>query len=177
MTKHHVLTMLPKFFCLRLLTWKQKLIHSFFNDVNVELWWVPWPTHSCNRSRYTTHLILLSVVFLTTMVFDNVSSFLLYVSALHTSLARVQGFSLMVATHNSTVLKVNGTTEDIFICNSFKSKIFVSSHKKEVFFNHFHNLHFHNLVYLQDPGCALYVQPLKQPQENYQIYTLKDNLS
>ena len=38
-----------------------------------------------------------------------------YSRALHTSLARVQGFSLIVTTHNCTALKVNGMTEDIFI--------------------------------------------------------------
>ena len=38
-----------------------------------------------------------------------------YPSALHISLARVQGFLLMVTTHNFTTLKENGMTEDIFI--------------------------------------------------------------
>ena len=41
-----------------------------------------------------------------------------YPSALHTSLACVQGFSLMVTMHNSTELKENGITEDIFIYTS-----------------------------------------------------------
>ena len=41
--------------------------------------------------------------------------FFSYLNVLHTSLARVQGFSLMVATHNSSALKANGMTEDIFI--------------------------------------------------------------
>ena len=36
-----------------------------------------------------------------------------YSSALHTSLAHAQGFSLMVARHNSPALKVNCITEDI----------------------------------------------------------------
>ena len=43
-----------------------------------------------------------------------------YLSALHTSLARVQVFSLMVTTHNSTALKANRMTEDV--CNSCWSK-------------------------------------------------------
>ena len=43
-------------------------------------------------------------------VFDVSAS---YSSALHTSLARVQGFSLVTTTHNSTALKVNGMTGDI----------------------------------------------------------------
>ena len=44
-------------------------------------------------------------------------------------------------------------------------------------FNHFHNPHFQALVHRQDLSCALYAQPLKQAQEPYQTYTLKDNLS
>ena len=54
-------------------------------------------------------------------VFDNFAS---YSSALHTSLAWTQGFSLIVTTHNSTALKENGTMKDIFICSSFWSKNF-----------------------------------------------------
>ena len=45
--------------------------------------------------------------------------FLLYFSALHTFLARVQGFSLIATMHNSTAFKVRGVTKDIFICSSF----------------------------------------------------------
>ena len=66
--------------------------------------------------------MLLGVVFLTRVIVDNVSSFLLYPRALHVSLARVLDFSLMVTTNNSTVLKVNSMTEDIFICIFFWSK-------------------------------------------------------
>ena len=40
---------------------------------------------------------------------------LLQFNSLRTSLACVQGFSLMVTTHNSTALKENSITEDIFI--------------------------------------------------------------
>ena len=46
-----------------------------------------------------------------------------------------------------------------------------------ILFNHFHNPHFHGLVHRQSLTCSPYVQPLKQAQENYQTYTLKDNLS
>ena len=35
----------------------------------------------------------------------------------------------------------------------------------------------HLQVHRQDLSCSLYAQPLKQAQENYQKYTLKDNLS
>ena len=54
-------------------------------------------------------------------------------SALHSSLARVQGFSLMVTTHNSTELKGDGMTEDIFIYIFFWVRKFlyaVTRHKK-----------------------------------------------
>ena len=141
MRKHHVTTMLPKFFCLGLLTWKQKFIHSFIIDVNVELLLVFSPIHRCNLSRYTTQLILLGSG--RSFLYYNdfwkcLQFFLLYFSALHTSLARLEGFSLIVTTHNSTTLKVNGMTEDVFICSSFWSTIFlypVTRHKKELFVN------------------------------------------
>ena len=55
--------------------------------------------------------------------------YLLYSSALQTSLARVQGFSLMVTTHNSTALKENGMTEDILFVVLFSQNIFVSGHQ------------------------------------------------
>ena len=42
------------------------------------------------------------------------TGFLLYCSVLQTSLAQVQGLSLIVTAHNSTALKENGITEDIF---------------------------------------------------------------
>ena len=45
-------------------------------------------------------------------VFDVFES---YYSSLYFSLTRVQGFSLMITIHNSTALKENGMTEDIFI--------------------------------------------------------------
>ena len=48
-----------------------------------------------------------------------------YSSALHTFLARVQGFLLTVTTHNSTALKTNGMTEGIFIYTSFGVKNFL----------------------------------------------------
>ena len=49
------------------------------------------------------------------MMFAVFGVFATYSSALHTSLVRVQGFSLMITTHNYTALKENGMTEDIFI--------------------------------------------------------------
>ena len=75
--------------------------------------------------------MLLGVVFLTRVIVDNVSSFLLYPRALHVSLARVLDFSLMVTTHNSTVLKVNSMTEDIFVCIFFGQKVLVSGRQTQ----------------------------------------------
>ena len=49
-----------------------------------------------------------------------------YFNALHTSLAKIQSLSLMVTTHNSTALKVNGMTEDIFFSSCLWRNICVS---------------------------------------------------
>ena len=54
-----------------------------------------------------------------------------YSSALHTSLARVQGFSLMITTHNSTALKVNGMTEDILFVVLFAQRVFASGYQTQ----------------------------------------------
>ena len=84
-----------------------------------------WPIDWCTCSMYTAHLILLSDIFWAAVGLYDVCSFDVfasYSSALHTSLARVQGFSLMIKTHNSAALKLNGMTEDIFI---YRSKIFL----------------------------------------------------
>ena len=59
------------------------------------------------------------------------------------------------------------TCEDILFVVLFGQKTFVSGHKKEVVFS---------LVHQQGLSCSLYAQPLKEAQENYQRYTLKDNL-
>ena len=85
---------------------------------------------------YTAHLILLRDIFSAAVGLYDVYSFWCFCinsSTLHTSLARVQGFSLMVTTHNSTALKVNGMTEDILFVVLFGQKIFVSCHKKSFF--------------------------------------------
>ena len=55
-----------------------------------------------------------------------------YSIVLHTSLARVQGFSLTLTTHNSTALRENGMTEDILIYTSLEvKKCFVSGHQTQ----------------------------------------------
>ena len=119
--------MLSEVFCYRLLTSKNQFVHTFLIDVNIIFLWILWPIDWCNRSGHIAHLILLGIIFRPDMSFYDMSCFLLYSSALHTSLARVQGFPLMITTHNSTALKKNGMTEDIFICSSFWSKNFLSS--------------------------------------------------
>ena len=90
--------------------------------------------------------------------------FLLYSSALQASLARVQGFSLMVTTQNSTALKVNSMTEDIFIYNSFSIKKFlhpVTRYKKAYVYAHnfsvsfFSSYDIHQSQYLD--GCQVIV--------------------
>ena len=62
-----------------------------------------------------------------------------YSIALHTSLARFQGFLFMVTTHNSTALKENGMKEDIFNFSSFRSKIFVSGRQTQKVHVYNHN--------------------------------------
>ena len=54
-----------------------------------------------------------------------------YPSALHTSLARVQGFSLMITMHNSTALKVNGMTEDILFVVLFGQRVFACGYQTQ----------------------------------------------
>ena len=54
-----------------------------------------------------------------------------YSSALHTSLVPVQGFSLMVTTHDSTALKTNGMTEDILFLVLLGQKMFASGHQTQ----------------------------------------------
>ena len=48
-----------------------------------------------------------------------------YSSVLHTSVARIQDFSLMVTSHKSTALKETGMTEDIFIKFRAPAKLFL----------------------------------------------------
>ena len=73
------------------------------------------------------------------MIFDNVCSFLVYFSALHISLVGVQDFSLIVTTHNSTALKINGMTEEILFAVLFGQEIFVSGHQTQKSHVYAHN--------------------------------------
>ena len=72
-------------------------------------------TYDCNFLYYKGVLQRCLTISATLVAFP-------YLIALHTSLARVHVFSLMVTTHNSTALKANAMTEDIFVCNSCWSK-------------------------------------------------------
>ena len=134
MRKQHIAGMSSEVFCLWLLTWKYFLIHPFLIDVIVIFSGVLRPIHEVRFRNELDQLILMSVIFSTTKVLYNISSLggLAISRCPENSLARVQGFSLMVTTHNSTALKENGMADDIFIFNSFWVKIFfVSGHQKQ----------------------------------------------
>ena len=80
------------------------------------------------------------------------------------------------------ILQLNAELKDSsFLFRFGQKKIYIRSpdtkNSEKKFFNHFHNLHFHDLVHRQDLSCSLYAQPLKQAQVNCQRHTLKDNLS
>ena len=127
MREQHIATIYSEFFCFWLLAWKQQLIHSFLISVNIIFLRILEPIDWCICSMYTAHLILMSDIFWAAVglydvaVFDVFAS---YSSTLHTSLERIQGFSLMVTTHNSTTLKVNDMTEDILFVVLFPPKKF-----------------------------------------------------
>ena len=127
MRKQHIAAVSPEVFCLWLLTWKYYLIHPLFFDVIVVfsrvLGSIVWG--AC--SRHLDQLPLMSEIFRVDMSFLTwaVLVALPYSSVLHTSLARIQGFSLMVTSHKSTALKETGMTEDIFIKFRAPAKLFL----------------------------------------------------
>ena len=112
-------------------------MHPFLIDVIVIFSRVLGPIQEGHHGGELDQLMLLVVVFSAAKGLYKINGlFDIYSSALHTSLARIQGFSLIVTTHKSTALNVNGMTEDAFIYNSFWSKKFfylVSRHKEEAF--------------------------------------------
>ena len=91
------------------------LIHALFIDVNIVFLRVFWPIHGLPRCGETTHLITWAQFFQLQKAFTVLAVFFLYSRALHTSLARVHGFSFMVTTHDLTALKKNEITENIFV--------------------------------------------------------------
>ena len=124
--EQHNTTMLPKSFCFWLLTGKQELIHPFLTGVNIVFLWILCPIR---RFRFRNEPVncYLWVWFSWLQRCLTISAALValpYSIVLHTSLARVQDFSLMVTMHNSTALKENDMAEDIFVCSSFWSKNF-----------------------------------------------------
>ena len=119
--KQHIAAVFSEVFCLWLLTSKYCLIHPFLIDIIVIFSGVLRPIYEVPHGGELAQLILVSKVFLAAKGFYDIGGFLLYCSALRTSLAHVQGLSLMVITFNSTALKENGMTEDIFFI-SFRPK-------------------------------------------------------
>ena len=118
--KHHVTTMLPKFFCLGLLTSKNQFVHAFSTYiVLVRLTVFRWFQGGVTAAHPSSSCLCCLFTMLTCFFKTSLSLSFWYSSALQTSWARVQGFSLIVTTHNSTALKVSGITEDIFTCSSF----------------------------------------------------------
>ena len=58
----------------------------------------------------------------------------------------------------------------------FDTKFWEEAFYGACLFNQLYNLHLKNFVHDQDLSCCLYAQQLKQAQENYQKYNLKDSL-
>ena len=119
------------FFCLRLLTSKNQFVHTFLIDVNIifcESFGQLIGVHiACTLliwySMYTANLIIWVAVGL----YDVWSFWCFCIIFKYPAdlLSTCQGFSLMVPTHNSTALKVNGMTEDIFIIISGPGEVIV----------------------------------------------------
>ena len=114
------------------------------------------------------------------MMFAVFDVFASYSSALHTSLVRTQGFSLMVTTHNFTALRTNGMTKDILIFNSFRPKNFlylVIRHKKGLYLSpQFFWFFFRLLTYI-NPNILMGAKQwrrallLLRPFEPFSFYT------
>ena len=125
MRKQPIATMLSECFCFWLLTTKNQFLHTLLIDIVIVGLTVfrlfkghavaARPSSSCLCCLFS----MLTCFFKTSLALPFLCS-----SALQASLARVQGFSLMVTTHNSTALKVNGMTEGIFVLVLFGSKDF-----------------------------------------------------
>ena len=113
MRKQHIKIVPSEVFCLWLLAWKQQLVHPFLISVIVIFSRVLGSIHGVSCRWKLVQLPLMNLIFSATKGLYNI--ILLYSSAPQTSLASVQGFSLMITTHNSTALKENGMAEDIFI--------------------------------------------------------------
>ena len=118
-----------------------------------------WPIHRRNRSGCTTHLIFLGVVFFTTMIFDNVSSFFVVHWCSADLVSTCPRF--FINSHNAQFhcIKGKSISEDIFIRSSFWSKNFlypVTRHKKpismpKIFLSFFSSSDMHQSHYLN--GC------------------------
>ena len=131
MRNQHITAVSSEVFCFWLMTWKYYLIHPLFIDVNIVFLRIFWPIHRFPCSSETTHLILLGLY--------NISGLFVIFKCPADLLGTCPGFSLMVTTHNSTALKENGMTEEIFICCSFWVKNFLyldTRYKKAYVYTH-----------------------------------------
>ena len=71
----HNVAVSSEVFCFWLLTGKQEVIHPLLIDVLMVLLQILGLVYRCTYCMYTTHLILISKVFLATILFDGVSRF------------------------------------------------------------------------------------------------------
>ena len=108
--------MLSDVFCIRLLTSKNQFVHGLLIDVIVICSRVLRPIHEVRFRNELCQLPLMDIISLLQRCFTISAALVVlpYSSAPYASLTLVQGFSLMVTTHNSTALKENGMAEDIF---------------------------------------------------------------
>ena len=131
--EHHITTMLSDVFCIRLLTSKNQFVHGLLIDVIVICSRVLGRIHEVRFINELCQLPLMDIIFSTAKVLYNIGglSGLAIFQHPYTSLARVQGFYLMVTTHNSNALKDNGMAEDIFYFLFLleAKKIYVSDHQ------------------------------------------------
>ena len=128
MRKQCIKTVPSEVFYLWLLAWRQQLIHSFLISVNTIFSWVFWSIHGFPCCSETAHFILPGVIFSATKAFYNINGLIVILKCPAELLGRVQDFSLMVTTHNSTALKENGITEYISFYFSLVKTFFVFSH-------------------------------------------------
>ena len=123
--EHHVTTMLSEVFCLRLLTLKNQFVHTFLTDVMDTFSRFVGPIHEVPRRGELVQLPLMSVIFSATRDLYNISGLFVTFKRLAGFLGTCSRFFVDGHGHNSTALKVNGMTEDMFIDSSLWSKEFL----------------------------------------------------
>ena len=121
MRKHHIAAMLLPL----AVGFQNQFIHNLLIDIVIVGLTVFRPFQGVHRWDASFQLMLMLFVFNAYMLFKTSLALpFLYSSPLQVSLARVQGFSLIVTMHNSTALKTNGMTEDILFIVLFRPKHF-----------------------------------------------------